>query len=236
MNLVESLVWTFSWLAVETYLVYSLRGLSAPNRELQCCWNSMLFQKEWHWRKVKKTIFFPRLRVRIKDNNNSPHGKFLRFLYPFSSKFPDLNFVRYLLYIYLCVTHTVSLDYLCFYTGKRHRYNEWKFKVQSGECSVQSAEWPVRSGPNGNRTSKYSCYVRKMLETVTSSIVRVTLNSNKFWWVTQYLVGQPGKESAYASVGPKQRNRKWSGTVKAPCFFVVVVWKARWKLKIVTVQ
>ena len=31
--------------------------------------------------------FFPKLRVRIKDNNSSPHGKFYRFLFPFSSKF-----------------------------------------------------------------------------------------------------------------------------------------------------
>ena len=54
--------------------------------------------------------FFP-FRVRIKDNNSSPHGKFYRFLFPFSSKFSDLNFASYVLYIYL---HTVSLGYLCF--------------------------------------------------------------------------------------------------------------------------
>ena len=52
--------------------------------------------------------FFPKLRVRIKDNNSSPHGKFYRFLFPFSSKFSDLNFALYVLYIYL---HTVSLGY-----------------------------------------------------------------------------------------------------------------------------
>ena len=49
--------------------------------------------------KVKKTVF---LRVRIKDNNNSRHGKFERFLCPFSSKFSDLNFAPYVLYIYPC--------------------------------------------------------------------------------------------------------------------------------------
>ena len=32
---------------------------------------------------------------RIKDNNNSPHGKFHWFLFPFSSKFPDLNLTLY---------------------------------------------------------------------------------------------------------------------------------------------
>ena len=56
--------------------------------------------------------FFPKLRVRIKDNNSSPHGKFYRFLFPFPSKFSDLNFAPYVLYIYL---HTVSLGYLWFY-------------------------------------------------------------------------------------------------------------------------
>ena len=50
--------------------------------------------------------FFPKLRVRIKDNNSSPHGKFYRFLFPFSNKFPDLNFASYVLYIYLCGTHS----------------------------------------------------------------------------------------------------------------------------------
>ena len=50
--------------------------------------------------------FFPKLRVRIKDNNSSPHGKFHRFLFPFSSKFPDLNFASYVLYIYLRGTHS----------------------------------------------------------------------------------------------------------------------------------
>ena len=34
----------------------------------------------------------------MKDNNNLPHGKFHRFLFPFSSKVPDLNFALYVLY------------------------------------------------------------------------------------------------------------------------------------------
>ena len=44
----------------------------------------------------------PETCVHIKDNNNSPHGKSYRFLLPFSSKFPDLNFAPYVLYIYSC--------------------------------------------------------------------------------------------------------------------------------------
>ena len=39
--------------------------------------------------KIKQTVF-SKLRVHVKDNN-SPHRKFHRFLFPFSSKFPDLN-------------------------------------------------------------------------------------------------------------------------------------------------
>ena len=50
---------------------------------------------------AKNTIFPQKLRVRIEDNNNSPHGKFHRFLFPFSSKFSDLNFASYVFYIYL---------------------------------------------------------------------------------------------------------------------------------------
>ena len=44
-------------------------------------------------------LFFPKLRVLIKENNNAPHGKFHRFLFPFSSKFPYLNFAPYVLHI-----------------------------------------------------------------------------------------------------------------------------------------
>ena len=40
--------------------------------------------------------------MHIKDNNNSPHGKFHPFLFSFSSKFPDLNFTPFLLYVYSC--------------------------------------------------------------------------------------------------------------------------------------
>ena len=54
------------------------------------------------WRKDDEDYFFPKLRVRIKDNNNLPHGKFHPFLFPFSSTFSDLTFSSYALYMYLC--------------------------------------------------------------------------------------------------------------------------------------
>ena len=67
-------------------------------------------------RKGDEDYFSQKLRVRIKDNKNSPRGKFYRFLFQFSSKFSDLNFASYVLYNLplLChVSHTVSLGYLC---------------------------------------------------------------------------------------------------------------------------
>ena len=65
-------------------------------------------------KKNSKTIF-PQNFVYVKDNNNSPRGKFHRFLFPFSSKISDLNFASYVLYICQCYVtgHTVSLGYLC---------------------------------------------------------------------------------------------------------------------------
>ena len=50
--------------------------------------------------------FFLKLRVRIKDNNTSLHGKFRRFLSPFSSKFPVQNLALYVFYIFSCDTRS----------------------------------------------------------------------------------------------------------------------------------
>ena len=47
--------------------------------------------------------------MHIKDNNKSPHGKFYSFLFPFSSKFPDLNFAPYVLMCHV-LTRTVRLE------------------------------------------------------------------------------------------------------------------------------
>ena len=61
------------------------------------------------WRKNDDDYFPQKLRVRIKDNNNLPNGKFHQFLFPFSSRFLDLTFASYVFDIYLCfvrVTHS----------------------------------------------------------------------------------------------------------------------------------
>ena len=58
-----------------------------------------------HLNTIKKgdeDYFSQKLHARIKENDNSPHGKFHRFLFPFSCKFSNLNFALYVLYIYLC--------------------------------------------------------------------------------------------------------------------------------------
>ena len=60
--------------------------------------------------KMKETIF-PKLRVHIKDENNSPHGKFHGCLFPFSNKFPDLNFAPYALYRFSILTHCPGRDF-----------------------------------------------------------------------------------------------------------------------------
>ena len=60
------------------------------------------------WRR----LFFPKLRVHIKDKNNSPHGKFHRCLFPFSKKFPDLNFAPYVLFRFSLLTHIIWNPYV----------------------------------------------------------------------------------------------------------------------------
>ena len=65
--------------------------------------------------RVMKTTFPKNYVYVLRTTKNSPHGKFHRFLFPFSSKFSDLNFASYVPYNLpvLChVSHTVSLGYL----------------------------------------------------------------------------------------------------------------------------
>ena len=61
--------------------------------------NGGVVQKSPIMKERSRRLFSPKLHVRIEDNNNSPHGKFHRFLFPFSSKISDLNFPSDVLYI-----------------------------------------------------------------------------------------------------------------------------------------
>ena len=66
--------------------------------------------KERWWR-----LLFPKTTCTYKNNQNSPDGKFHRYLFPFASKFSDLNFASHALYNLpvLChASHAVSLGYL----------------------------------------------------------------------------------------------------------------------------
>ena len=48
---------------------------------------------------MRTLFFFPKTTCTTIKDINSPHSKFHRFLLPFSSKFSDLNFTSYVLYI-----------------------------------------------------------------------------------------------------------------------------------------
>jgi len=59
-----------------------------------------------------RVLFFPNIRVRIKDNNSSPGAHYCSsamaiFIFQdFPSESPDLNFASYDLHVYLCGTHS----------------------------------------------------------------------------------------------------------------------------------
>ena len=75
--------------------------------------------------------------LHITDNNNSPHGKFHRFLFSFSSKFPDLNFAPYVLYIYSCYEtrtwHKQLVWVTCAWLGSSWRSS--RLNIGSTDCS-----------------------------------------------------------------------------------------------------
>ena len=81
-------------------------------------------------------LFLSKLHVHIKDNNNSPHGKFHRFLFPFSSKFPDLNFAPYVLYIYSC--HETRTWHKQWAWDTRPRASPAYIKGNENECCAGS--------------------------------------------------------------------------------------------------
>ena len=85
-----------------TWLVYLATGFDFRGKN-HACFGSIGVHKlasvSYLMKEGERGPFSPKLRVRIKDNNSSPHGKFYRFLLPFSSKFSDLNFASYVLYI-----------------------------------------------------------------------------------------------------------------------------------------
>ena len=84
------------------------------------------------WRKGDEDYFSPKLRARIKDKNNSPHGKFHRFLFPFPCKFSDLNFASYVLYICPFMSRDTQWAWVTYGRTTRSRYKSkglftWKW-------------------------------------------------------------------------------------------------------------
>ena len=73
-------------------------------------------------RKGDEDCFFPKLCARIKDNKNSPHGKFHRFLFPFYSKFFRPNFASYVFFTCAMsrVTHMYSEPELLMIIPQNH--------------------------------------------------------------------------------------------------------------------
>ena len=55
-----------------------------------------------HCRQPPNLSLYYEGKVKQTSRHNSPRGKFHQFLFPFSNKFPDLNFAPYVLYIYSC--------------------------------------------------------------------------------------------------------------------------------------
>ena len=89
-----------------TWRVYLVTGFDFRGKNRACFGSigvptlaSRLLPCHYIMKEGERGPFSPKLRVLIKDNNSSPHGKFYRFLLPFSSKFSDLNFASYVLYI-----------------------------------------------------------------------------------------------------------------------------------------
>ena len=82
-----------------------------------CGINKILVLESW------RRLFFQKVRLQIKDNNNSPHDNFHRFLFPLSSKCPDLNFAPYVIHIYetRMWLKVVSLGYLWFHVLVSYR-------------------------------------------------------------------------------------------------------------------
>ena len=140
------------------------------------------------WRKDDEGSFSPKLRVRIKDNNNSPHGKFHRFLFPFSSKFSDLKFASYVLYKLpvLChVSHTVSLGYLWFYNSVDDRVTyasapKWdgcEHVLSSSRWMWSKCRWRINSYPPALQTWEVGVFWSPLLPHKSCLVLALALST-----------------------------------------------------------
>ena len=73
-----------------------------------------------------------------------PHSKFYRFLFPFSSKFSDLNFASYVLVIYYCDTHSEPglpvVELVCHFKSS---VPKTELQGLQGELSNEVSVWQI---------------------------------------------------------------------------------------------
>ena len=117
------------------------------------------------------------LRVHMKYNKNSPHGKFHRFLFPFSSKFPDLKFAPYVLFIYSC-----------YETGTWHKKWAWvtcgenpltllvRKYIEIGYAAMFEWSWKWKVTIGDRDVAFQSCRILKMFVSWRASL-------QQKWWL-----------------------------------------------------
>ena len=120
------------------------------------------------WRKGED-YFSTKLHVRSKVNN-SPHWKFHRFLFPFSSTFSDLNFASLVLYIYPCyiIWHTQT-------AWVTYGFNRFTPKSDYMDFTLSNARWFYTSVPYMSKGDPLGVIGFKKLSPLTLSLPRVTL-------------------------------------------------------------
>ena len=137
-----------------------LRVDRSPNAAVSLLTCHYTMKKRW------SRLFFQKLCVHIKDNN-SPRGKFHRFLFPFSTIFPDLNFALYALYIYLCYKNRMS-------------HKQWAW-VTCGQITVKSFYflWSFRCidrlFPQCATKVIFRLYANTMVSVITRDCIHTTI-------------------------------------------------------------
>ena len=107
-------------------------------------------------RKGEEDYFSPKLGVHIKDNNNSPYGKFYWFLFPFSRKFSDLHFTSYVLYIYPFAAREKFACHLKWTPVKSLSFATLKHPCQTFLCHAKEEKEPRNATRNNNISTKFT--------------------------------------------------------------------------------
>ena len=115
--------------------------------------------------------------VHSKDNNNSPHGKFHRFLFPFSSKFPDLNFTPYVLFIYSCYeTSTWHKQWAWVTSGENPLTLLVSKYIEISNAATFERSWKWQAMIGDKDMASQSCRILKMFVSWGASL-------QQKWWL-----------------------------------------------------